>query len=167
MPDVGLLLQLAEIAGIFVGFGALISARGAESGDLHTLVYLRAVMWIGLWVLIVALIPGVVSRYGLVSHALWLPCSVLAVTLFIGMWAADALSPENKSERTMSPRPLNALYVALAAPLSGSILGSLAIVVTGLWPDMEYALYFTAVGAGTILAGITLYLLVFARKVSR
>lgn len=43
-----LFVHFAEIAGVFVGFGALISLRGARPTDPHDVVYLQAVLIRGL-----------------------------------------------------------------------------------------------------------------------
>ncbi len=43
-----LFVHFAEIADVFVGFGALISVRSAQPSDAHDVVYLRAVLGIGL-----------------------------------------------------------------------------------------------------------------------
>lgn len=41
--ETDLFVHLAEIAGVFVGFGALISLRSARPKDPHDVVYVRAV----------------------------------------------------------------------------------------------------------------------------
>ena len=41
MPDVDLLLSLAEIAGVFVGFGALIAVRSAGPREAYEVVVSR------------------------------------------------------------------------------------------------------------------------------
>lgn len=46
--DTELFVHFAEIAGVFVGFGALISQRSPRPADPHEVVYLRAVLaWSG------------------------------------------------------------------------------------------------------------------------
>jgi hypothetical protein len=57
MQDVDLFLSLAEIAGVFAGFGALISVRSGGASDAHEVVHIRAVVWIGIWVVVAALAP--------------------------------------------------------------------------------------------------------------
>ena len=42
MQDADLLVQLAGIAGVFVGFGALISVRSGGEGDAHEISYVLA-----------------------------------------------------------------------------------------------------------------------------
>lgn len=43
-----LFMHYAEIAGVFVGFGALISLRSARPTDLHDVMYLRGLLGVGL-----------------------------------------------------------------------------------------------------------------------
>ena len=49
MQDADLYLSLAGIAGVFVGFGALISTRSGGTSDANAVAYMRAVVWMGLW----------------------------------------------------------------------------------------------------------------------
>ena len=69
MDDFAPFLSIAEIAGVFVGFGALMSL--SRDRQEEGLVALRVVISIGLVVLVAALIPVALSHYGLVGHALW------------------------------------------------------------------------------------------------
>ena len=78
--DLSLLLDLAGIAGIFVGFGSLIIfSRGDQEteGDLHML---RGVATAGLLALITALLPVVFSGFGLEGRALWTTCSAISLS---------------------------------------------------------------------------------------
>ena len=162
MPESGL-VPLAEIAGIFVAFGALISVRSADDGDPQTLVYLRAVTWMGLWVVVAALVPGALSSYGVEGHGLWLPCSLIALVTFHVMWFADRRSPKMGAVRAKTPRRLLIRYIALVMPLTALLNGALLLLLVELWPDREAALYLTAVTAGMLMAGFTLLILVFTR----
>ena len=64
-----LFLSIAEIAGVFVGFGALISLLRDHQEEGR--VMLHAVIANGLVVLVAALIPVALSQYGLTGRALW------------------------------------------------------------------------------------------------
>ena len=62
IQDVDLFVAIAEIAGVFVGFGALISVtRGAEI-EASVLGRIRAVVTIGLLVVVAALVPVGLGR---------------------------------------------------------------------------------------------------------
>lgn len=99
--DTELFVHFAEIAGIFVGFGALIGLRSAGRMDLHDVVYLKAVLALGVWVVIIALVPIAVERYGLDGHPLWLPCAVAALAVWLvavfGMNSTADLRAFNRS----------------------------------------------------------------------
>jgi hypothetical protein len=46
MQDVDLFLALAEIAGIFVGFGALIALRSGATADPAEVMFVGMVVWL-------------------------------------------------------------------------------------------------------------------------
>jgi hypothetical protein len=52
MQDTELFLSMAEIAGVFVGFGALISVRSGGPSDAHEVTYIRSVVTAAIWVVI-------------------------------------------------------------------------------------------------------------------
>jgi hypothetical protein len=164
MQDVELLLSLAEIAGVFVGFAALISVRSGGASDAHEVTYIRAVVTSAIWVVVAALAPVIVSRYDLAGHGLWLACSLLALVLLLGQWIVN--------ERTTESRELGAAYsraqtiVVMASYLGLMIptIAALVLVVLGLFPDQEPALYLTAVGLGLVMGALTLLFLVFSQR---
>ena len=102
MQDVELFLSLAEIAGVFVGFGALISVRSGGPSDAHEVTYIRSAVTAAIWVVIAALAPVIISRYDIAGHELWLACSLLALVLLLGQWIVN--------ERTTESRELGAAY---------------------------------------------------------
>ncbi len=163
MQDTELFLSLAEIAGVFVGFGALISVRSGGASDVHEVAYIRSVVTTAIWVVIAALAPVILSRYDLVGHGLWLACSLLALVLLLVIWIVN--------ERTTESRELGAAYsLARTVGVMASYLGlmiptiaALVLVVLGLFPDQEQALYLTAVGLGLFMGGLTLLFLVFSQ----
>jgi hypothetical protein len=81
MQDTDLFLSLAEIAGVFVGFGALISVRSSGASDAHEVAYIRPVVTLAICVVVAALAPVIISRYGVTGHELWLVCSLVALCL--------------------------------------------------------------------------------------
>jgi hypothetical protein len=163
MQDIDLFLSLAEIAGVFVGFGALISVRSSGASDAHDVTYIRTVVTSAIWVVIAALAPVIISRYDITGHGLWLVCSLLALVLLIGQWIAN--------ERTTEARELGAAYsraqtVGVVASYLGLMIPTIAalvLVVLGLFPDQESALYLTAVGLILFLGAFSLLMLVFSQ----
>jgi len=92
-----LFVHFAEIAGVFIGFGALISLRSAHVTDVHDVVYLQAVLALGVWVVVSSLVPVVVSRYGVVGHGLWLPSAVVALVIWLAFLAAFARRSDTRA----------------------------------------------------------------------
>jgi hypothetical protein len=168
MQDADLLVQLAGIAGVFVGFGALISVRSGGPSEVDEVSSIRWVVSLGIWVVIAALTPVIVSRYDLAGHELWLACSLLAFVLFAVMFAANGRAPENRAGLAAAlsgTRRAKAMQVVQAVPVvwlpTASIVLALALVVLGLLPDQEPALYLTAVAVGLFAAALALLVLVF------
>ena len=79
MQDADLFLSLAGIAGVFVGFGALISVRSGGASETHEVAYMRAVVWMGLMAVVAALAPVTIDRYGLADHQVWALSSVVVL----------------------------------------------------------------------------------------
>ena len=164
MQDADLLLSLAEIAGVFVGFGALISVRGGGASSPHEVAYIRSVVWIALWVVVAALAPVFVSRYDITGHALWLGCSLLALALWLGLLVGDARTPESRADVTAASRARLIGEMTASLLLAVPMLIALVVVALGLFPDQEPALYLTAVGLGLFLGALSLLLLVFSQR---
>ncbi len=166
MQGTDVLIPLAEIAGVFVGFGALIAVRGGARMTLSETIWMRYAMMAGIWVVIAAIAATVIGSYGVAGHELWLSCSPLALALFAAMVIVFGLTPENRAERA---RLSSALPRRVAAAVYGStvwlpmplLLVALAIVVLGPFPDQEPALYLTAVAVGLYMGAISLFVAVF------
>jgi hypothetical protein len=166
MQGTDVLVPLAEIAGVFVGFGALIAVRSGATMALSEIIWMRYVMMAGIWVVIAALAPTVIGSYGVAGHELWLACSLLALALFSVMVVVFSLTPENQAERA---RLSSALPRRVAAAVYGStvwlpmplLVIALALVVLGPFPGQEQALYLTAVAVGLYMGAIALFVAVF------
>jgi len=161
MQDTELFLSLAEIAGVFVGFGALIAVRSGGASDAHEVAYIRSIVSIAVWVAVAALAPVTLGRYGLAGHDLWLACSVLALVLVLVGFAVNSRTAEMRQEysqaRLMREGAVNALLLA-------SLVVTLILVALGLVPDQEPALYLTAVELGLLATALTLLMLVFSQR---
>jgi hypothetical protein len=166
MQDADLLVQLAGIAGVFVGFGALISVRGGATIEVGEVNSIRWVVTIAIWVVIVALAPVIISRYDIADHDLWLACSLLALALLAVMIAVYGRAPENRADVAATfatmPRAKIALFAVLTFWLPFVLLVlALALLVLGPFPDQDQALYLTAVGFGLYMGAIGLFATVF------
>ena len=59
---------------------------------------------IAIWVVIAALAPVIISRYGITGHELWLVGSLLALTLLVVMIIVYGRAPENR-QTLLRPLP--------------------------------------------------------------
>jgi hypothetical protein len=161
MQDTELFMELAGIAGVFVGFGALIAVRSGGASDAHEVAYIRSIVSIAVWVAVAALAPVTLGRYGLAGHDLWLACSVLALVLVVVLFAVNSRTPEMRQEysqaRLTREGAVNALLVA-------GLVVTLILVLLGPVPDQEPALYLTAVELGLLATAWTLLFLVFSQR---
>jgi Flp pilus assembly protein protease CpaA len=164
MQDTELFLSMAEIAGVFVGFGALISVRGGGASGAVEVTGIRWVVSIAIWVVVAALAPVIISRYDLAGHELWVVCGLLALVLWFGVWAVNRRTPEMWEADKAYTRAQIAGQVAAYSLLAVPMIGALIVVVLGLFPDQEQALYLTAVGLGLFLGALTLLMLVFSQR---
>ena len=158
-----LFVHFAEIAGVFVGFGALISLRTAHLEDPQDVVYLRAVLALGVWVVIAALLPIAVSRYGVDGHALWLSCAITGLVIWAVLLVALGRSGESRAI-DRSPEPVDRLFPLVGLPLHVLIAGSLVLILIGAWPRPEEAFYVTALTAAVVFAGYTLLSFVLSQR---
>jgi hypothetical protein len=169
MQGTELFLSLAEIAGVFVGFGALIAVRSAATMDASEINGIRWVVTTAIWVVIVALAPIIVSSYGLTSQELWLVCSLLALALLVVMMVVFLRTPENKAvlaDNLATVPPAVAALVMVPTfwvPLVLLVL-ALALVVLGPFPNQEQALYLTAVALGLLMGALGMFVAVFWRR---
>jgi len=144
VQDADLFLAIAEIAGVFVGFGALISfTRRAEIQTVQ-LGQIRAVVTIGLVVIVAALVPVGLSRYGVAGHGLWFTASLIFLAL---VWTVTVLSlrrPENRqvmmAQTRESPEMAAFFWLLLELPIQVPLV----LTLLGLFPDLEPAFYTTA-----------------------
>lgn len=161
--ETDLFVHFAEIAGVFVGFGALISQRSARPTDPHDVVYLRAVLGLGVWVVFAALVPIAVSRYDVNEVVLWRSCAVVALAAWATFLVAFSLTADSRSLNS-SPERLDRFFPVVGLPLHIATAGSLLLVIVGFWPERDQALYVTALTAGVIFAGYTLLALVMSQN---
>jgi hypothetical protein len=103
---------LVEIAGVFVGFGALIAVRSGGPSDANEVSFIRAVLSFGIWVMVAGLTPVVLGGYDLSGHELWLVCSLVVLVVWWGAMAVQATTPENRAELARAGRS-DALRMAI------------------------------------------------------
>ena len=161
MQDADLFMELAAIAGVFVGFGALIAVRSGGASDMFEVVWMRGVVSAGLAVVLTALAPVVISRYGLTEHEVWALSSVLFIVALVGVYASNNLAPEARlADEGVSRRAKVVRTVVWVPTMIVLVLSPIAIVL-GVAPELEAALYFTVVALVLLMSALALLMLVF------
>lgn len=162
--DVDLFAAIAEIAGVFVGFAALISVTRRTEIEASQLGQIRAVVTIGLVVIVAALVPVGLGRYGVTGHNLWFLCSLIFLVL---IWAVIILSlrrPENReltiTQARASPVMAAFFWLLLEVPIQVPLI----LAVLGLYPDLEPAFYTTALVFNLFEAAFVLAQLVYSQR---
>jgi hypothetical protein len=142
--DIELFIGIAHIAGIFVGFGALISLTGRGEIEVSQLGRIRSVVTSGLLVIIASLVPIGFDRYGITGHIFWLLCSLI---FFILNWAVIIFSlrnPENREAAINQLKSKTAVSILFWLLLEIPLQIPLVLTFIGLFPDLESAFYTTA-----------------------
>jgi hypothetical protein len=162
MQDVDLFLALAEIAGVFVGFGALIALRSGATADPAEVAFVGMVVWLGIQVIAGTLAPVAISRFGVTGHVMWVACSVIVLVLFwLGDEGVKRLSPDRRAILAAMPRGVRARQELVGVPLWLPMNVALAVIVLGVAPAHEAALYFAAMALLLLLdAGIVLVVVI-------
>jgi hypothetical protein len=148
---------------VFVGFGALISIRSGGAMEAHEVTYIRVVVWTGLWVVMAALAPVIISGYGIAGHEVWAVCSVVALVLFWSMWMSNRRSPEHRVDMAAYTRAQILEYTVLLGLLVIPLNAALILIVLGLFPNQEPALYLTAVVLTLFMGAVALLGLVYSQ----
>lgn len=161
--DLNTLIAIAELAGVFVGFGALISVTRRAEIDAFQLGYIRAVVTIGLMVMVAALIPIGLSRYGVSDHTLWFSSSLI---FFAFTWVVTIYSlrlPENRrlviTRARTTPLMAGAFWLLLEIPMQVPLV----LVLLGLFPELEPALYITSLVLNLFEAAFVLVQFVYSQ----
>ncbi len=169
MQDTEVFLSLAEIAGVFVGFGALISFRSGAAMEVGEINSIRWVVQTGIWVVIVALAPIIIGGYGVTAHELWLVCSLLALAFLVVNFVVYGRTPENRAELAdvfgTTPRVVMVVQALILfwLPTMLAVL-AFALVVLGVFGAQEQALYMSAVALVLFAGAFTLLDLVVSQR---
>jgi hypothetical protein len=163
MIERDLLIAMAEIAGVFVGFGALISVTRRDRIEREQLVQIRAVVTIGLIVMVTGLVPIGLDQYGVTGHSLWLVSSLLFLLLNL---AVIILSLRRQDSRQMAlgnvrSTPAMALFFWLLLELPVQL--PLVLIVFAVHPALDPAFYLTALVFSLFEAAFVLAQLVYSQ----
>ncbi|MDQ1323601.1 MAG: hypothetical protein QG587_936 [Chloroflexota bacterium] len=164
MQDTELFLGLAGIAGVFVGFGALIAVRSGGASDAFETTYMRIVVWLGMLTVVAALVPLTLSPYGLGEHEVWVLSCVSLVAAYLGMGIVNLRMPEARAVDAALSRTHKIAEHAMSVLLGIPTLIAVILIVLGLRPELEAALYRTVVVLLLLGAGGTLLELVYSQR---
>ncbi len=161
MDGFDIFLSIAEIAGVFVGFGALISLLRDRQEEVRLM--LHAVIANGLVVLVAALIPVALSQYGLTGRALWGSSSAAFLVLcWTAIWGA-LRNPEIRSASKIVGKANPLFAIGFWGLSEAPIQLPLVLVLLGVAIAHERALYFTALVLSLVQAAFLLARIVFSR----
>lgn len=158
-----LYVALAEIGGVFVGFGALISITRRDDASPDRIARIRGAVTIGLVVIVAALLPLVLSGYDLGQEQLWRLSSLIFLVL---SWAVIGLSVRSRGSRDAirvqaRVRPWSSAFFWLALELPVQV--PLILAVLAVPPDLGEAYYTTALVFNLFQAAFVLAEFVYAR----
>lgn len=159
---VEVLMAIAGIAGVFVGFSALVSVSGQSQIAPTQLGLIRAIVTIGLIVIITTLVPVGLGYYGITGHDLWLLSSL---TFLVLTWAVNILSlrrPENRQFTIAQARdnPLWSAFFWLLLEIPMQL--PLVLIVLGINPELDQAFYLTAIILNLFQAAFVMALFVYS-----
>jgi len=164
MQDTELLMGLAGIAGVFVGFGALIAVRSGGLGDVFETTYVRLVAWLGMLTVVAALAPLTLGPYGLGEHEVWVLSCVILVVAYLGMGIVNVRMPETRAVDVASSRTHKMVDAGSSLLLGIPTLIAVIVIVLGMRPELEAALYQTVVVLLLLGAGATMLELVYSQR---
>lgn len=142
------LLTLAEIAATFVGFAALVSVLARRSrGELHrvTILRLRVVVVASLVVVISALLPVVMSNYGLPPETVWQASGIAAFVVNLVAVISSARWISRAQFRLFAPF-IGIWVVEVVAEVS------VILVALGVLRHLAPGLFLTFLGAALVQA---------------
>jgi hypothetical protein len=164
MQDTELFIGLAGIAGVFVGFGALIAVRSGGARDAFEVTYVRFVVWIGMLTVVAALAPVTLGPYGLGEHEVWVLSCVILVAAYLGMGIVNIRMPESRAVDAASSRTRKIADYGTSALFGIPVVIAMIVIMLGLRPELEAALYRTIVVLVLLGAGGTLLELVYSQR---
>ncbi|UCH24251.1 MAG: hypothetical protein JSV66_09845 [Trueperaceae bacterium] len=153
---------IAEIAGVFVGFGALIGVARRSEIDPYQLGQIRTVVTNGLLVVVTALIPVGLGAYHVTGHTLWF---VSGLTYSLLNWVVIYLAlrrPENRrlvAAQARTAPVMAALFWLLEIPIQVPLL----LVMLGVNKSLDSAFYMTALVFHLFEAAFVLAQLVYTQ----
>ena len=143
MFDVVLFITIAEIAGVFVGFAALIAVTRRSEIDTAQLGQIQAVVTIGLLVVVAALVPVGLGAYQIEGGGLWVASSLVYLVL---NWVVILIALRRAENRQIAGAQArsNPVMAAFFWLLEIAVQLPLLLVVFGVNRELDTAFYMTA-----------------------
>jgi hypothetical protein len=163
IQEIDLFVSLAEIAGVFVGFGALISfTQTARTGKVQSTA-IKGVVMTGLLVIVAALLPVGLAGYGLTVRTLWL---VSSLSFLLLIWASIVMASrdadhENSIGFNFRRNPV--IMIIFWGLIEISIQLPLFLIAVGFFPLLAPAFYTTALILNLVQAAFIFTTLVFSK----
>jgi hypothetical protein len=173
MQNAELFIHLAEIAGVFVGFGALIAVRSGGASGTVEVGFTRGMVAMGVLVVVGGLAPVALGFFALAEHQVWALSSVLLLAGFVVMFVAMARTPEYRANVAAgfekARTPTRSRWIAVgenaASTVTMAVMVLIPIVILlGVAPELEAGLYFVGVALVLLSAAWLLLDLVFAQR---
>ena len=173
MQDADLFMELAAIAGVFVGFGALIAVRRGGPTEPFEVAYTRGMVAIGVLAVIAALAPVTLGFFDLAEHQIWALSSFLFLVVGLIVTVTMVRTPEYRTniaaQAEKARAPSRSRWIAVGETvLTGLSLLALVllpvVILLGVAPDLEAGLYFGLVVLLLLSAGATLLELVYSQR---
>jgi hypothetical protein len=161
--DLVLFIAIAEIAGVFVGFGALISVTRRGEIEPAQLARIRGLVTMGLGIIVAALIPVALNLYGFSDHTLWFISSIIFFSLNWGVIILSFRDPMNRELMKAETRSRPVFSVLFWLLLEGPFQVVLVLTILGLYPHLEPAFYTTALLFYLFQAAFALVQLVYSQ----
>jgi uncharacterized protein YacL len=169
MQDTELFLSLAEIAGVFVGFGSLIAVRSSGPSGRVEVGYTRGFVLFAVLTIGTALAPVILARYDLTEHQVWALSSVVVLLGWVVFFVAQVRTPEYRANIAAGHEPTRPRWaiafdwVATGLFMTVAVLVPI-IIILGVAPGLEATLYSTVVVVILLGAAWLLLALVYAQR---
>ena len=163
MVDNETLMHVAEIAGVFVGFGALIGVRSEATRDVEVMM-IRQIVLSGIVVVVTALFPVMLGAFGVTGRCRW----ATSAGVFLVLWWGSGILNQWDLERTRVlaaiTRRARLRMEIPSVPIWAFMNITLVMILTGRFVGQEPALYLAAIASNLFLtAGMLLYLVYLQR----
>jgi hypothetical protein len=173
MQDTDLFMELAGIAGVFVGFGALIAVRRGGPTEPLEVAYTRGMVALGVLVVVAALAPVTLGFFDLAEHQVWALSSalflVVGLIMAVNMFRTPEYRTNTRAQVEKARAPSRSRWIAVGETvLSGASILALVlipvVILLGVAPDLEAGLYFALCAFTLLQAAWLLLILVFAQR---